>query len=133
MEDRLSATYPTWMMYLQIANFFLTWGTAAYVYWDRKRSAAGKRLAGIEARLKKLENPPADERWDKVDKQLMAIEYAMKNPSVCSNHGRMEDNDRHINARMDGIKAVLDKIDGRLEGINRMVDLLTQNELNGGK
>lgn len=130
----MSATYPNWMMYLQIANFLLTWGTAAYVYWNRKRSAETKRLAAIEARLQKVEgaikNPPA---LDGLEKRLIAIELALKNPTVCSNHNRMEDNDRHINARLDGIKAGLDKIDGRLEGINRMVDLLTQNELNGGK
>lgn len=125
---------PTVMMYMQVTNFFLTWITAAYVYWVRRRLAASERLQVIEDRLKKLEadskNPPA---LDSLDKRLMAIEVALKNPSVCSNHSRMEKNDRDINTKMDAIKAGLDKIDGRLEGINRMVDLLTQNELNGGK
>jgi len=140
----LSSQLPYWMSYLPLANFILTWGIAGYVYWDRRRSDAKKRIIAIEERLKTSEDsiksiaasiktPPADPRWDGVEKRLLAIEAAVKNPGVCSNHGRMEDNDKHINARLDGIKAGVDKIDGRLEGINRMVDLLTQNELNGGK
>ena len=139
-----SQSLPSWMSYLPLANFILTWGIAGYVYWDRRRSDAKKRIIAIEDRLKKSEDgiktisasvktPPHDSRWDGVEKRLSAIEAAVRNPGVCSNHGRMEENDKHINARLDGIKAGVDKIDGRLEGINRMVDLLTQNELNGGK
>ena len=125
---------PILMMYMQVTNFFLTWLTAAYVYWARHRLAASERLKVIEDRLRRLEietkNPAALEG---LDKRLMAIELALKNPSVCANHSRMEKNDRDIGAKLDAMKAGLDKIDGRLEGINRMVDLLTQNELNGGK
>lgn len=134
MEDRLSATYPTWMMYLQIANFFLTWGTAAYVYWDRRRDAASKRLSAIETRLQKseatikaIENslkvPPV---WENVEKRLLAIEAAVKSPTVCNNHERMEENDTKLFKRLDDLHGDIRELTGGVKALTKAVDMINE-------
>lgn len=133
----MTSQYPLWRMALDITHFLLTWGVAFYVYRNRRNKAADDRLTGMETRLTTIEtavkNPPADVRFSAMETRLVAIEIAVNTPKECGSHRRMEDNDRDINAQLGTIEKLLSKVDGRLDGINRMVDLLTQNELNGGK
>ena len=129
---------PSWLIYMQIANFILTWGTAGYVYWDRRRDAATKRLSGIEGRLQKLEvtaktPPPIDPRWEKVEKELVEIKAAMKSPSVCSNHERMEKNDVKLFERLDKLHGDMKEMVGGVKGLAATLDLINQHLINGRK
>ena len=107
---------PSWSIYIQIANFILTWGLAFYMYWSRRRDAGSKRLTGIEARLQKLEvsvkNPP---------------------PGVCSNHGRMEKNDVKLFERLDTLHGDMKEMSGGVKGLSATLDLINQHLINGGK
>ena len=128
---------PSWSIYIQIANFILTWGLAFYMYWSRRRDAGSKRLTGIEARLQKLEvsvkNPPTDLRWEGVEKRLLAIEPAVKSPGVCSNHGRMEKNDVKLFERLDTLHGDMKEMSGGVKGLSATLDLINQHLINGGK
>ena len=125
-------------MYLQIANFIFTWGTAGYVYWDRRRDAASKRLASMEARLQKVEvsiktPPPADPRWGIIEKELLGIKVAMESPGVCSNHGRMEKNDVKLFERLDTLHGDMREMSGGVKGLSATLDLINQHLINGGR
>lgn len=131
---------PSWLMYLQILNFLLTWGTAAYVYWDRRRDAASKRLASMEGRLQKAENslksmdnsiknPPADSRWEPLETRLVAIEAAVKNPGQCSNHRRMEENDVKLFGRLDALHGDIRELTGGVKRLAGAVDMINEHLL----
>jgi hypothetical protein len=110
----VSINYAAWKFYLDIILIAINAGIGAYVWWSNREKVTNSRFKKIEERVGKVEGTVA-------------------RMPVCDNHTRMEANDKHINDRLESIDRGLSKIDGRLEGINRMVDLLTQNELSGGK
>ena len=133
-----SQSLPSWSIYIQIANFILTWGLAFYMYWSRRRDAGSKRLATIESRLQKLElfaktPPPPDSRWEKVEKDLLEIKAAMKSPSVCGNHDRMEKNDVKLFERLDKLHGDMKEMCGGVKGLATTLDLITQHLINGRK
>lgn len=126
----MSAQLPYWMSYLPLANFVLTWGIAAYVYWDRRRSDAKKRLAVIESKLQKLEttvkNPPSDDRWEKVEKRLVTIEAAVRTRPQCSSHSRMEENDIKLFKRFDELHGDIRELTGGVKALTRAVDMINE-------
>lgn len=132
---------PFWMLILQISNFVLTWGTAAYVFFDRRRGAANQRLSDFEKRLQKAEStlktPPVDPKWAAFEKQftdfetalekrVLAIESAVKNPSVCGSHLRMEDNDKRLFERLDELHGDISELSGGVKGLASTLDTINQ-------
>lgn len=107
----MTTNYQPWIFAFAIFQFVFSLVNA---WWTNRNKVSNSRFKDIEERL------------GKVEKTVLTM-------PTCGNHARMEDTDKHINNRLDNIGKLLAKIDGRLEGINRMVDLLTQNELKGGK
>jgi hypothetical protein len=91
--------------WVDVVLIIINLGVAVYVWWTNRNKAT-------------------NERFDELANRIGDIEKKIDRP--CANHPNFE-------ARLDSIDKGVAKIDGRLEGINRMVDLLTQNELQGGK
>jgi tetrahydromethanopterin S-methyltransferase subunit G len=106
--------YQYWALGFAIFQFLFNTAIAISVWWKNRDKINSTRFKEVEDRLTKIESK-------------------VQSMPVCGNHSRMEDTDRHINDSLAQMGNLLAKIDGRLDGINRMVDLLTQNELTGGK
>lgn len=104
--------YQFWILSFNIFQFLLSTGVALYVWWTNRDKITSTRFKILEDRILVME---------------------LSGKATCCDHARMTETDQHITNRLEGISRVLSKIDGRLDGVNRMVDLLTQNELSGGK
>lgn len=97
--------YAAWKFWLDVLLILINAAIGLYVWWSNREKVTNKRFDALTVRITEIEK--------KIERP-------------CVNHVSFE-------ARLDSIDKGVAKIDGRLEGINRMVDLLTQNELSGGK
>lgn len=107
----MTPNYPAWKFWLDAVHLLGLLALGFYTWWTNREKVTNARFRKLEDRMSKVES----------DK------------GVCSSHARMEATDNKVEAQLDTIGKGVSRIEGRLEGINRMVDLLTQNELGGGK
>lgn len=106
--------YPAWAFWFSVLQFVFNLALLVGVWWSNRQKVTAKKFKALEDRM-------------------VEVETNVKIAPVCGQHLRMEEMDKTMLLRLDSIDKGVAKIDGRLEGINRMVDLLTQNELSGGK
>jgi len=97
--------YQGWILAFNVFQFVLTSGIGIYVWWSNRDKITNTRFKMLEDKMIKLETD-------------------ILHPPSCPHHPGFV-------GRLDKIDRGVSKIDGRLEGIGRMVDLLTQNELGG--
>jgi hypothetical protein len=95
------------MFYLTLFMTIVNSAIALYVWWTNRDKITNTRFKALEDKMIKIESD-------------------IQHPPACPHHPDFK-------LRLEAIDRGLSKIDGRLEGIGRMVDLLTQNELSGGK
>ncbi len=116
-----SGNYAEYQFYFNVFQFVFTLGIGVAAWWRTRETVNAKKLKGI------------DDRIVKVEKSVKDVETTVKSLPVCNNHSRMEENDKEMLRRLEKIDRGVSTIAGRLDWVNRMVDLLTQNELSGGK
>ena len=98
--------YEALKFWMAVAQFASTIGIGIYAWWSNRD---------------KITNA----RFKEHDKRLNELEKKTDNPR-CPHHPSFE-------ARLDKMNGSLNKVDGRLEGIGRAVDLMNQFLINGGK
>ena len=94
-------------------------------FWLSMISTGSSIIVGVYVYLSNKEKV-TNKRFDALTKRIGELESKIERRKECPHHPAFE-------LRLDSIDRGVSKVDGRLEGIGRMVDLLTQNELSGGK
>jgi hypothetical protein len=83
-------------------------GNTVYTWWTNREKVTNKRFKAAEDRILKLES-------------------GVKHPPACTYHPRLAE-------RMDAAVGKLERMDGKLDGLNRAVDLINEFLINqGGK
>jgi hypothetical protein len=100
--------YAAWKFYIDILVLAVVAGNTLYTWWTNREKVTNKRFSAAEDRLMKLEND-------------------IKHPPSCTYHPRLEE-------RMNTAVGKLERMDGKLDGLNRAVDLINEFLINqGGK
>jgi hypothetical protein len=83
-------------------------GNTVYTWWTNREKVTNKRFQAAEERILQLESD-------------------VKHPPACTYHPRLEE-------RMNTAVGKLERMDGKIDGINRAVDLMNEFLINqGGK
>lgn len=100
--------YKAWGFWFGVGQFVFNTGVLLYVMFTNRQKANAARVAEAEKRLGQLEND-------------------VKHPPSCTYHPRLEE-------RMDTAIGKIERMDGKLPGLNRAVDLMNEFLINqGGK
>lgn len=67
-----------------------------------------------------------------VNSDIAALRLEISQKIVCSNHGRMESDNKDQFVRMDQLNGQINKIDGKINGLVNSIDLLLKHHINGG-
>jgi hypothetical protein len=74
-----------------------------------------------------LREKVTNKRFQEAEKRLAGLESDIKHPPSCTYHPRLEE-------RMDTAVGKLERMDGKIDGLNRAVDLMNEFLINqGGK
>lgn len=126
-----------WRIAVDVAQFVATSAVAVYVYFASHAQARREALERLENRL--------DQRLDELDSQLTSIDSRVGNSptlELCAVHrGRVDTVERllaelpghdamnRVHARIDEVSALASEVRGRLTGIERTLDTISQHLL----
>lgn len=100
--------YQALNFWFSVTNFLILAAVGIIGWWNLRDKVATKRFKAAEDRLLQLEND-------------------VKHPPSCTYHPRLEQ-------RMDQAIGKIERMDGKLDGLNRAVDLMNEFLINqGGK
>lgn len=100
--------YQALNFWLGVFNFIVASIIGVVVWWTNRDKVNNDRFKETEARLLQLEND-------------------VKHPPACTYHPRLEE-------RMDKAVGKLERVDGKIDGLSRAVDLMNEFLINqGGK
>ncbi|MFH1984135.1 MAG: hypothetical protein ABIL58_20030 [Pseudomonadota bacterium] len=128
-------TYSAWWFWVNIAQMCFTALMYAYVWWSNREKVNATRFKGLEDEVKKMATISAmaqafrdqDAKCGRHKDRTTRVESAL-----LSMPSRQELSD--LSAKMDQMTRGLGRLDGRLEGINRVADLMNEFLINqGGK
>lgn len=74
-----------------------------------------------------------NERFTELEKRMTSAESKIKSIPVCSNHGRMEDNDTKLFERLDELHGDIREMVGGMKGLTNQLGLINEYLLKGGK
>ena len=110
--------YPAWAFWFSVTQFLFNIALLIGVWWSNREKVTAKKFKGIEERVGK-------------------VEAAVKTIPTCSNHQRMEENDKRTADALEelnkGLSELKGLVRGRMEGIGSALDTIQQHLLSGGK
>lgn len=98
--------YTAWKFWIDVLVLAVVAGNTVYTWYSNREKVTNKRFQAAENRLLQLEND-------------------VKNPPSCTYHPRLEE-------RMDSAVRKLERMDGKLDGLSRAVDLMNEFLINQG-
>ena len=114
----MTVNYPTWQIAFNLIQLLLTLA----VWWSSRNKVTNDRFTQLENSKLKLELDLAHVRKE-LDKR----------PAVCTNHQRMESNDKDLFVRLDSLHGDIRELVGGVKGLTNSLELINQHLLNGGK
>jgi len=124
-----------WKLWVDIAQFVLTGLVAFFVWLTRQGQASRDAITSLSVAF--------DERLDRVESRVLEADVSLRAvPSTerCLEHarriGQVEETLRHIpghedmkrvHARIDAVTELASEVRGRLGGIERMLDMISQH------
>jgi len=121
--------YEELRLWLEVLQFIATIVIGIFAWWRTRETIASHRFCAIEKKFEGM-----DKKFAGMDKKVGEIDSAVKSGPTCVHHSRMEENDRRLFERLDGINGAINKVDGKLEGIGHTSDLINEFLISqGGK
>ena len=126
----------TWSQFVWGFGLLLAWtglllGAIKYLL-NRQIAAFETKLTEADAKaVKALADLSTHEQT--VTKDISAIRLEINQKLVCSNHQRMEDDNKDQFVRMDELHGDIREMVGKFDGLQKSIDMLVQHHINGGK
>lgn len=130
--------YTAWRFWFDIAQLAGTLAIGIYVWWDRRKKANEGRIVALEqavgghsASLQIMNEAKAKRESSCEKHQQRTIDLESKQTELQSDirHLPSRQEISELSNRIGSLTENLGRLDGRLSGINRAVDLLNQHHL----
>ena len=129
---------------MEITWAHIAWGIGLFLGWNGFlvgiiRFFIAREIKGFEAKLDAAEKRASDaaktasEAKAAISSAVSDLRVEVSKRDTCSQHGRMEDNDRELFQTLRTLHGDIGTLVGEIKGLRNSMDLVNQHLLNGGK
>jgi hypothetical protein len=137
----LDLNYTAWWFWINVFQMVCTAALGLYVWWTNREKVTGARFLSLERQVAERATAQAlkdaehkrDGRCEQHKEALSLVEKSVIEVRSELDHLPTQKQFNQLNVSISDLNGSLQKTAGRLEGINRVVDLINEHFINRGK
>lgn len=136
----MTINYTAWWFWINVFQMVCTAALAAYVWWTNREKVKAARFLALEKQVAERVTTQAlkdaetkrDSRCEQHKEKISLVEMSVIEVRSELDHLPTQEQFGQLNASISALNGSLQKTVGRLEGINRAVDLINEFLINQG-